>query len=101
LIRTRLDEQFYPWKNLMPEFHDFSINKHYLLANLSKKLRLQLIFHRIVTMGTTEHIPTEDISTDFKGFYFSTRTILKFLPTVSGLREAIDTSAPISPKRRG
>lgn len=46
-------------------------------------------------------MPTKDISTEYKRDDFLKSTTLKFLPTVSGLRDAIDTSAPISPKRRG
>lgn len=72
------------------------IDKYYFLANYSKRLRLLLTFYIIVTIT----IPTKGISLNRK-VDFSKCTTLKFLPTVSGLRDAIDTSAPISPKRRG
>lgn len=75
----------------MPE-----IDKNYFLANCSKRLRLLLTFYTIVIIT----IPTEDIPLNIK-VDFSKCTTLKFLPTVSGLRDAIDTSAPINPKRRG
>lgn len=51
--------------------------------------------------GATEHTCTKIFQVNIKRVDLSKNTSLKFLPTVPGLRDAMDTSAPISPKRRG
>lgn len=117
LIRTSLIEHFYPQKKLLrPAFSRQQlavllfftknnikgikfmpqIDKYYFLANSCKRLRSLLAFYIIVTIN----IPNKGIPLNIK-VDSNKSTTLKFLPTVSGLRDAIDTSAPISPNRRG